>query len=131
MKLQEKRINGAFTERTTHADQSEMPYHYEFKEGSDEVNVSLHTEMQDLHKTSQSSIIDMYKNELNSVTNNKKVVDGSPSPLIERYEEAANETQELYGVDEVELQEQQETAHLKTSQVHNEIADKYIEEIDK
>ena len=131
MKLQEKRINGAFTERTTHADQSEMPYHYEFKEGSDEVNVSLHTEMQDLHKTSQSSIIDMYKNELNSVTNNKKVVDGSPSPLIERYEEAANETQELYGVDEVELQEQQETAHLKTSQPHNEIADKYIEEIDK
>lgn len=112
MKLQKRRIDGKSTETTTLAEQSEMPYHYEFKEGSDEVNVSLHSEMQDLHKTSQSSIIEMYKNELNIATKKQKVVDDAPSSLLETYKSAVNEKQELYGIDEVELQQQQETAHL-------------------
>lgn len=113
MKLQEKRLSGALSETDTVAEQSEMPYHYEFKEGSDVVNVSLHKDMQDLHKTSQSSLIDMYKNELNIPTKKKKVTDDAPSSLVEMYESAVNEEQELYGINEVELQEQQETAHLK------------------
>lgn len=113
MKLQEKRLSGVQSEASdTVAEQSEMPYHYEFKEGSDVVNVSLHKDMQDLHKTSQSSLIDMYKNELNIPTK-KKVADDAPSSLVEMYESAVNEEQELYGINEVELQEQQETAHLK------------------
>lgn len=61
MELQRKHLKGAFKNTETVAEHSEMPYHYEFKEGSDEVNVSLHKEMQDIHKTSQSSLIDMYK----------------------------------------------------------------------
>ena len=91
------------------------PYHYEFKEGSDEVNVNLHQDMQDLHKTTQSSIIDMYKDELNNSPKKKKIADDAPSSLIEMYESAVNEEQELYGINEVELQEQQESAHLKKS----------------
>lgn len=63
---------------------SEMPYHYEFKEGTDEVSVNLHDEMQELHKTSQESLIEMYAS-------------------------AVNEEKE-YGIDEIELQRQQESA---------------------
>ena len=119
MKLQEKRLTSTSFETETVAEQSEMPYHYEFKEGSDEVNVNLHKEMSDLHKTSQSSLIDMYKNELNNPTKKKKGkkdTDNAPSSLIEMYQSAVNEEQELYGINEVELQEQQETAHLKQTQ---------------
>ncbi|WP_413700442.1 MotA/TolQ/ExbB proton channel family protein [Psychromonas sp. KJ10-10] len=67
MKLQEKRLASTADDKETEtvAEQSEMPYHYEFKEGSDEVNVSLHKDMKDLQKTSQSSLMDMYKDELN------------------------------------------------------------------
>ena len=90
-----------------------MPYHYEFKEGSDEVNVSLHKDMTDLNKTSQSSIMDMYKDELKTPTRKRKVADDAPPSLLDRYQHSANEEQELYGIDEVSLQEQQETAHLK------------------
>lgn len=113
MKLQERRLDSTLTETTTRAEQSEMPYHYEFKEGSDEVNVSIHKEMQDIHKTSQSSLMDMYKNELNGSPKKKKTVQGAPSSLIEMYKSAVDEEKELYGINEVELQEQQETAHLK------------------
>ncbi|WP_022942926.1 MotA/TolQ/ExbB proton channel family protein [Psychromonas hadalis] len=113
MKIQEQRLTVALSETETVAEQSEMPYHYEFKEGSDEVNVSLHKEMKDLQTTSQSSIIDMYKNELNISFKKKKIAEDAPSSLQDRYESAVNEKQELYGINEVELQEQQETAHLK------------------
>ncbi|MCP4326528.1 MAG: MotA/TolQ/ExbB proton channel family protein [Alteromonadales bacterium] len=116
VKLQEKRLDGAFKETTTVAEQSEMPYHYEFKEGSDEVNVNLHNEMQDLNKTSQSSLIDMYKNELNIPSKKKKIADNAPSSLLDTYKDSVNEEQELYGINEVELQEQQETAHLKQTE---------------
>lgn len=58
---------------------SEMPYHYEFKEGTDEVSVNLHGEMKELNKTSQESLLEMYAS-------------------------AVNES----GVDEIELQKQQE-----------------------
>ncbi len=116
MKLQEKRLDGAHKETTTVAEQSEMPYHYEFKEGSDEVNVNLHNEMQDLNKTSQSSLIDMYKNELNIPSKKKKIADNAPSSLLDTYKDSVNEEQELYGINEVELQEQQETAHLKQTE---------------
>ncbi|WP_028864566.1 MotA/TolQ/ExbB proton channel family protein [Psychromonas aquimarina] len=76
----------------TVAEHSEMPYHYEFKEGSDEVKVSIHDdEMKELHKTSQESLVEMYS-------------------------DAVNDKDEFYGIDEVELQELQETAHLKEQQ---------------
>jgi biopolymer transport protein ExbB len=44
MRIQEESLsNGySYTKTWTVAEQSEMPYHYEFKEGSDEVNVRLH-----------------------------------------------------------------------------------------
>ncbi|MFT6926898.1 MAG: biopolymer transport protein ExbB/TolQ [Psychromonas sp.] len=64
---------------------SEMPYHYEFKEGTDEVSVNLHDEMKELNKTSQESLLEMYAS-------------------------AVNEEQECYGIDEIELQKQQERA---------------------
>ena len=112
MELQKKRINGTFHTTETVAEQSEMPYHYEFKEGSDEVNVSLHKDMKDLHKTSQSSILDMYKDELNSTSKKKKIGEDAPSSLYDIHGSAVNETQELYGIDEVKLQEQQEKTHL-------------------
>ncbi|PKF63130.1 MotA/TolQ/ExbB proton channel family protein [Psychromonas sp. psych-6C06] len=118
MALQEKRLSEAISTTETVAEQSEMPYHYEFKEGSDEVNVSLHEEMQDLQKTSQSSLIDMYKEELSASPRKRKKGVNGPSSLFEMYKSAVNEDQELYGVNEVELQEQQETAHLK--KVENE-----------
>jgi biopolymer transport protein ExbB/TolQ len=119
VKLQEKRLTSESCETETVAEQSEMPYHYEFKEGSDEVNINLHKDMQDLHKTSQSSLIDMYKNKLNATTKKKKIADDAPSSLPETYETAVDEEQELYGINEVELQEQQETAHLKQAHKAN------------
>jgi len=64
---------------------SDMPYHYEFKEGTDEVSVNLHDEMKELNKTSQESLVEMYAS-------------------------AVNEKQEYFGVDEIELQKQQESA---------------------
>ncbi|HEY5715404.1 MAG TPA: MotA/TolQ/ExbB proton channel family protein [Psychromonas sp.] len=67
---------------------SEMPYHYEFKEGSDEVAVNLHADMKELKKTSQESLAEMYVS-------------------------AVNEKEEYFGIDEVELQKQQESAHLQ------------------
>jgi len=63
---------------------SDMPYHYEFKEGTDEVSVNLHDEMKELNKTSQESLVEMYAC-------------------------AVNEKQEYFGVDEIELQKQQES----------------------
>jgi biopolymer transport protein ExbB len=116
MKIQESRLANAASDNETEtvAEQSEMPYHYEFKEGSDEVNVSIHKDMQDLQKTSQSSLIDMYKDELNIPTKKRKIADDAPPSLLDRYKDSANEEQELYGISEVDLQEQQETAHLKT-----------------
>ncbi|WP_019616145.1 MotA/TolQ/ExbB proton channel family protein [Psychromonas ossibalaenae] len=76
----------------TVAEHSEMPYHYEFKEGSDEVKVSIHDdEMKELHKTSQESLAEMYS-------------------------DAVNDKDEFFGVNEVELQELQETTHLKDQQ---------------
>lgn len=113
MALQEKRLSSATQTTETVAEQSEMPYHYEFKEGSDEVNVSLHKEMKGLHKTSQSSLIDMYKDELQQSPKKKKRTNNAHSSLFETHQDAVDEEQELYGVDEVKLQEQQETAHLK------------------
>ncbi|GLS89688.1 hypothetical protein GCM10007916_07550 [Psychromonas marina] len=116
MALQEQRFSAKTQTTETVAEQSEMPYHYEFKEGSDEVNVSLHKDMKDLHKTSQSSLIDMYKDQLqqpNRKKKKKKKNDDAPSSLFETHQNAVDEEQELYGVDEVKLQEQQETAHLK------------------
>ncbi|WP_372882597.1 MotA/TolQ/ExbB proton channel family protein [Psychromonas sp.] len=68
--------------------ESDMPYHYEFKEGSDEVEVNLHDDMKELKKTSQESLAEMYAS-------------------------AVNEKNEYFGVDEVELQKQQESAHLQ------------------
>lgn len=113
MALRDKRAKQAQETTETVAEQSEMPYHYEFKEGSDEVNVSLHKEMEDLNKTSQSSLIDMYKEELDSLPTKKRKDDKGQSSLAELYGSAVNEESELYGVNEVELQEQQENAHLK------------------
>lgn len=122
MALQEKRLGSSLHATETVAEQSEMPYHYEFKEGSDEVNVSLHKEMKDLHKTSQSSLIEMYKDTLNQGPQKRKRkrknknADNSHSSLFETHQSAVNDEQELYGVDEVKLQEQQETAHLKKAE---------------
>ncbi|ABM05031.1 outer membrane transport energization protein ExbB [Psychromonas ingrahamii 37] len=64
---------------------SEMPYHYEFKEGSDEVKVNLHEEMKELHKTSQESLAEMYT-----------------SPISKK--------KEYFSIDELKLQKQKETA---------------------
>lgn len=117
MALQEKRLDDTLHATETVAEQSEMPYHYEFKEGSDEVNVSLHKDMKGLHTTSQSSLLDMYKDELKQpVKKKKKIEPEAPSSLFDRHQDAVNEEQELYGIDEVKLQEQQETAHLKKAE---------------
>lgn len=71
-------------ETETVAEHSEMPYHYDFKEGSDEVKVTIHTqEMTDIEKPTQKSLLDMYEDEVAC-------------------------KHEYYGVDEVALQEQQE-----------------------
>ena len=75
-------------ETDTVADHSEMPYHYDFKEGSDEVKVTIHSqEMLDVEKPSQESLLDMYEDEVAC-------------------------KHEYYGVNEVALQEQQEKQHL-------------------
>jgi biopolymer transport protein ExbB len=67
----------------TVAGHHEMPYHYDFEDGTDKVQVTIHPEeMLDIKKPSQASLIDMY-------------------------EESACE-HEYYGVDEVALQKQQE-----------------------
>ena len=90
MRIQEASLNAndaPNTENDTVAEHNEMPYHYEFKEGSDEIKVSLHDEMQDINKTTQASLLEMYA-------------------------DSAEDQQEFYGVDEVKLQEQQETAAL-------------------
>ena len=91
MRIQEASLNdndSANTKNDTVAEHSEMPYHYEFKEGSDEVNVNLHEEMKNIHKTTQASLIEMYAG-------------------------SSDDKQEFYGIDEVKLQEQQETVHLQ------------------
>jgi len=75
----------------TVAEQSEMPYHYEFKEGTDEVEVALHPEMQNINKATQASLLEMYADE-------------------------ADDKDEFYGIDEVKLQEMQENKHLKKEQ---------------
>lgn len=90
MRIQQASLNEkdcAGSENDTVAEHSEMPYHYEFKEGSEEVNVTLHDEMKNIHKTTQASLIEMYAG-------------------------SANDKQEFYGIDEVKLQEQQETVPL-------------------
>ena len=91
MQIQEESLcesDSAETAADTVAEHSEMPYHYEFKEGSDEVDVSLHDEMKGLHKTTQAS-------------------------LVEMYESAVDNSKEFYGVDEVKLQEQQQAVAEK------------------
>ena len=91
MRIQAASLNtghSANAKTATVAEHSEMPYHYEFKEGSDEVDVSLHDEMEDINKTTQASLLELYA--------------GNP-----------DDQGELYGIDEVKLQELQETAHLK------------------
>ena len=91
MRIQAASLNtghSAGTKTATVAEHSEMPYHYEFKEDSDEVNVSLHDEMDNINKTTQASLLELYA--------------GNP-----------DDQEEFYGIDEVKLQEQQETAHLK------------------
>jgi len=88
MKMQEQSRAGKDNEQVfKYAAQkdSDMPYHYEFEEGSDEVSVSLHDDMKELNKTSQESLVEMYAS-------------------------AVNEKQEYFGVDEIELQKQQESA---------------------
>ena len=88
MQIQEASLNAKNTvpnaETDTVADHSEMPYHYNFTDGSDEVNVTIHNkEMIDIAKPSQASLLDMY-------------------------EESIACKHEYYGVNEVALQEQQE-----------------------
>jgi len=98
MQMQEQSLNSSTDSKAqtdTVAEHSEMPYHYEFKDGSDEVSVSLHDEMLDLNKPTQASLLDMYATDI--VHEN-----------------------EFYGVDEIKLQEQQETAHLKQQQPNTE-----------
>jgi biopolymer transport protein ExbB len=91
VQAQEASLNNKTLKTTpieTVAEHSEMPYHYEFKEGSDEVKVELHAEMKNIHKTSQASLLEMYS-------------------------DSVDNSHEFYGVDEVKLQELQETVHLK------------------
>ena len=86
MKVQEASLNAnnsTETKTDTVAEQNEMPYHYEFKEDSDEVNVSLHDEMKNINKITQASLLELYK-------------------------DGIDDKQEFYGIDEVKLQEQQE-----------------------
>lgn len=86
---QEASMNGDESEISqTVAEQSEMPYHYEFKEGSDEVGVEIHPEMQNIHKTTQASLLEMYADQV-------------------------NDESEFYGVDEVKLQEIQEKTAIE------------------
>jgi len=50
----------------TVADHKEMPYHYEFREGSDKVKVKLHADIPDIHKTTQESLLEMYTNAIDN-----------------------------------------------------------------
>ncbi len=75
------------SETATVAEHSEMPYHYEFNEDSDEIQVNLHEEMANINKTTQASLLEMYSG-------------------------GKDDQQEFYGVDEVKLQELQEKAQL-------------------
>lgn len=86
MKTQERRSHAAKDndQEVKYAD-SEMPYHYEFKEGTDEVSVSLHEDMKELHETSQESLLEMYAS-------------------------AVDEDKGYFSVDEIELQKRQERA---------------------
>ena len=72
--------------------------------------------MEDLHKTSQSSLLDMYKEELNRPTKKKKINEDAPASLFDIHEGIVDEDHELYGVDEIKLQEQQENTHLKKAE---------------
>ena len=47
----------------TVSEHSEMPYHYEFKKGSDEVKVKLHTDSEHIQKPTQASLLEMYSEE--------------------------------------------------------------------
>ena len=76
-------------ESKTVAEHSEMPYHYEFKKDSDEVHVKLHDEMNNINKTTQASLIEMYAD------------DSDDEP------EESDTDSELY-IDEID-QEEQET----------------------
>ena len=98
MQMQEESLKNSSApqkQTDTVAECSEMPYHYEFKDGSDEIGVNLHKEMVDLNKPSQASLLDMYAADITHKS-------------------------EFYGVDEIKLQEQQETAHLKQQQADAE-----------
>lgn len=100
MKIQEATLDCNTTtshQTDTVADQSEMPYHYEFKEDSDEVTVNIHKEMENIQKS-------------------------TPASLLEMYSESVDDKQEFYGVDEVKLQELQETAHIKKDKNQQETA---------
>ena len=89
---QEASINGDESEMShTVAEQSEMPYHYEFKEGSDEVEVEIHPEMKNINKATQASLLEMYADQV-------------------------DDKDEFYGVDEVKLQEMRENTSLKKEQ---------------
>ena len=92
MKIQEQRRATAKEKQQAfkHAQtkETDIPYHYEFQEGSDEVAVSLHADMKALKKTSQASLAEMYTG-------------------------AVNEKNEYFGVDQVALQKHQEGAHLQ------------------
>ncbi len=86
VQIQESSLSGEETVKANLApvsEKSEMPYHYDFKEGSDEVDVSIHADIPELHKTTQESLLEMYSN-------------------------AVEKDDEYYGVDEVALQEEQE-----------------------
>lgn len=48
------------------ADYNEVPYHYEFREGSDKVKVKLHADLPDIHKTTQKSLLEMYTNAIDN-----------------------------------------------------------------
>jgi len=100
MKIQEETLDCKSSPKTatnTVEEQSEMPYHYEFKEDSDEVEVNIHKEMKGLNKS-------------------------SPASLLEMYSESLDDQHEFYGIDEVKLQELQETAHLKTDNKQQDTA---------
>lgn len=54
----EDRINKSVSEQT------DMPYHYEFSDESDEVNVSIHEQTEEIKRVSSSSIAEMYNKQL-------------------------------------------------------------------
>jgi len=85
MQTQEDSFNSKYdtinAQTDTVAGHHEMPYHYDFEDGTDKVRVTIHPgEMLDIKKTSQDSLIDMYKD--------------------------SDSDHEYYGVDKVTLQAQ-------------------------